>query len=168
MIQTKVNINIAVDVVKALSDQSLQSNIYVMDDSVLESRNQGTGELCTRCQPGQTLLWRIYALDLQTPVAIKNIEFIPETQTYDEKAIAYVKDSVEADATAVVLSDGNPDNRTWCGILPWIRQGHPYRYRLTLEAGKGVYSVLSIDTLSLEWNDFTLYDVEQLKKEEKL
>lgn len=167
MIQTKVNINIAVDVVKALSDQSLQNNIYVMDDSMLGSRNQGTGELCTRCQPGQTLHWVIYALDLQTPVAIRNIEFIPETQMSDNKAIIYPKDNVEVDTRTVTLSDRNLDNRTWCGILPCMKQGHPYRYRLTLEAGKGACSVLSIDTLSLEWMDSTLYDMEQLKEEEK-
>ena len=75
MIHT-ININIAVDVVAALSDKSLEGHIYVMDDSTLESENQGTENLITSCIPGQLIRWKATAIDLQTPLSIKKITFL--------------------------------------------------------------------------------------------
>jgi hypothetical protein len=75
MINT-TNINIAVDVVAALSNKSLKGNIFLMDDGSFESENQGTDHLTTLCIPGQLIRWTVYAVDLQTPVAIKNITFL--------------------------------------------------------------------------------------------
>jgi hypothetical protein len=75
------NINIAVDVVAALSNKSLKGNVFLMDNGCFESENQGTDSLATFCIPGQLIRWTVYAVDLQTPVAIKNITFLT-TENY--------------------------------------------------------------------------------------
>ncbi len=78
------NINIAVDVVAALSDKSLKGNVFLMDNGSFESTNQGTDHLTTLCIPGQLIRWTVYAIDLQTPVAIKNITFLSNTECIEE------------------------------------------------------------------------------------
>jgi hypothetical protein len=91
------NINIAVDVVAALSDKSLKGNVFLMDNGSFESTNQGTDYLTTLCIPGQLIRWTVYAIDLQTPVAIKNISFLSNTEG--------IKDPVEEEILFNECSD---------------------------------------------------------------
>jgi len=140
--QTQININIAVDVVKALSEKTLEDNMYMMDNSAFGSVHQGTEKLRTECQPGQTIHWIVYAIDLQTPVTIKNITFIssdgePQAENTESNNYSYTD---------------NPDLKTWTGILPYMVCGKEYRYRLELQMGEGKNSIMSIETPSLVWN----------------
>lgn len=129
----QININIAVDVVAALSDQSLENHVFLMDNSVYPSTGQGTGALATACQAGQVIQWLGYAIDLQTPISIKNIRFLSAQGGADGAA-----------------PDGNPDLNAWTGIVPWYMvQGLPYLYRLELQMGEGKENVLSMDTAAL-------------------
>lgn len=138
--QEKVNINIAVDVVAALSEQTLHNHIFMMDNSISNSSCQGTENLTTSCTAGQIIQWVIYAIDLQTPVAIKNISFITtENDAYskEESNFAYNEQA-------------NLDSKTWTGIVPWYMTPYiPYRYRLEIQMGEGKNSIMSIDTSSL-------------------
>jgi len=131
--QNKIIINIAVDVTKALSEKTLLNNVYMMDNSVYGSKNQGTEQLCTFCMPGQTIHWIVYAIDLQTPVEIKDITFISNNTLTEQTKVEK-------------LPEENLDLKIWTGILPCMYQGHPYRYRLTLQMGNGIYSVMSLDS----------------------
>jgi hypothetical protein len=137
--QTKININIAVDVAKALSDKTLLKNIYMMDNSIYGSKGLGTEHLCTLCVPGQTIHWVVYAIDLQTPVAIKDITFFSSTGQ------APVPLQPCGNANKTIMPEDNPDLKIWTGILPYMEQGHKYHYRLTLQMGNGVNSIISID-----------------------
>ena len=76
MHRTRININIVVDTIAALSSASLERAVFLMDDSCYHSENQGTNKLTTRCVPGQLITWTIYALDLQTPAALRKIHFL--------------------------------------------------------------------------------------------
>ncbi|AQZ65277.1 hypothetical protein BKM31_30955 [[Actinomadura] parvosata subsp. kistnae] len=76
-VKPQVNIIALVDVIGALSDRSLlNGNLVMIDDGSFASRAQGTPDLCTVVQPGQVVQWTALAVDLQTPVEIKNIEFL--------------------------------------------------------------------------------------------
>jgi len=131
------NINIAIDVIAALSDKTLRGNIFVMDDGLLNSRNKGTDHLVTVCSAGQLIKWSIYAIDLQTPVSIKSISF---SQT-------------EKDNNEDIPNNHytNLDLNEWSGYLPnYLLPNKQYKYKLELQMGEGQYSILSIDSLCLE------------------
>jgi hypothetical protein len=135
--QTQINITIAVNVTKALSKKTLDTSLYMMDDSLLRSFGQGTGHLTTCCLPGQTIHWTVYAIDLQTIVSIRNIFFLPtcgEPKNYPP--------------------DVDLDAYEWIGILPYMEQGRRYAYCLELQMGQGRYGRLAIDTPSLIWPSF--------------
>lgn len=72
-----IQINVAVDTVAALSEGTLAGNMCLMDDSIHDSENQGSTELVTHCMPGQLITWIIYPVDLQTPVSLEQLEFLP-------------------------------------------------------------------------------------------
>jgi len=137
--QNKININIAVDVAKALSEKTLLNNVYMMDNSACGSKNQGTEQLCTFCIPGQTIRWIVYAIDLQTPVAIKDIAFIASDRQIKP---AQMKENSDSNT---VLPEDNPDLKIWTGIVPYMLLGHTYQYRLTLQMGNGFNSVMSLN-----------------------
>ncbi|MDO9105753.1 MAG: hypothetical protein Q7U57_12440 [Methylovulum sp.] len=133
----QININIAVDVIGALSDQTLHNHLFMMDNSVFNSTGQGTDGLSTLCRPGQVIQWVAYAIDLQTPVSIKNISFIGADNKHD----------IENDIDPI---SGNPDLNAWTGIVPWYMElGMPYKYKLALQMGEGANSILYADTASL-------------------
>ncbi|WP_150493146.1 hypothetical protein [Streptomyces kanamyceticus] len=76
--KSQVNIIAVVDVIGALSTKSLQDgNLCMVDDGSSNSSHQGTPNLVTVVKPGQTVSWTALAVDLQTPVEIKNISFVP-------------------------------------------------------------------------------------------
>lgn len=138
--QTKVNINIAVDVVAALTQQTLHKNIFFMDNSISNSLYEGTEYLTTKCQAGQMIKWNIYAIDLQTPIVIKNISFI------NDKSCDVNKENSNAEYS----EKNNPDAKTWTGIVPWYMTPNvPYKYRLEVQMGEGPKSILSIDSACL-------------------
>lgn len=149
--QDKININIVVDTVQALARQDLYPNTFVADNSPLNSQGQGTASLATACQPGQLIHWVATPIDLQTPVCIKSITFLPAegAAPTDVTGEEVVDEVYNATATT---SMKELDLYNWTGILPLnMQQGVAYRYRLELQIGNGTYSVLHIDTLSLIW-----------------
>lgn len=138
--QSKININIAVDVIAALSEHTLHNHIFMMDNSIFNSSYKGTEYLITKCQPGQMIHWVIYAVDLQTPVAIKNISFI-NTKNYDCNSEKLDFGHNEWD---------NLDLKTWTGIVPWYMMPYAsYKYRVEIQMGEGKNSIMFIDTCSL-------------------
>jgi hypothetical protein len=137
--QQKININIAVDTVQALSKLDLLNNTYAMDNSIFGSLGQGTPYLVTACVPGQTIHWVATPIDLQTPVCIKSITFLGAWPQYTGQV---------ANTSMSAL-----DLYTWTGILPYtMLPGVTYKYKLELQIGNGQYSVLHLETLSLAWN----------------
>ncbi|MEU7580165.1 hypothetical protein AB0B50_21510 [Streptomyces sp. NPDC041068] len=76
--KSQVNIIAVVDVIGALSIKSLlEGNLCMVDDGAFDSAHQGTPNLITVVKPGQVVSWTALAVDLQTPVEIKKIEFLP-------------------------------------------------------------------------------------------
>ncbi|MEV0124658.1 hypothetical protein AB0I16_24540 [Streptomyces sp. NPDC050703] len=76
--KSQVNIIAVVDVIGALSIRGLHDgNLCMVDDGPFDSSHQGTADLVTIVKPGQVVSWTALAVDLQTPVEIKNISFAP-------------------------------------------------------------------------------------------
>lgn len=140
--ESKVNIFMVVDVIEALSGGTLlNGNLGMMDDSPLGSANQGTASLCTLCSPGQTISWTILALDLQTPVAIRNITFLNPDGSGPP--------APPADGTG--LESDNLHYNVWEGKVPHhMRPGMDYKYRLELQMYEGKNCLLYVDTPALK------------------
>jgi len=137
----KINIITAVDVIAALSDGTLKDNIYMMDNSPMESTDQGTPNLTTLCYAGQSIQWLIYAIDVQTPVMIKSITF---TGTNNNPT---VKNKTESTVTPEYKLDQN----VWTGYVPYcMAAGLSYNYRLELQMGEGKRSLMYMDGPSLK------------------
>ena len=140
--ESKITIFSVVDVIEALSGGTLGGgNLCMMDNSPLESLNQGTTQLCTKCYPGQEIYWHILALDVQTPVAIRNITFI-STHGHEEQTLP-VENVEGAQSDTLHL-------KVWSGIVPYsMLPNVPYRYRFEMQAYEGINSIMSVDTPSL-------------------
>jgi hypothetical protein len=141
----QVNIAVVVDVIGALSDKTLlNGNLCLIDDGSFDSKGQGTPELCTVVAPGQVVQWSALAVDLQTPVVIKSISFLPVDG-------GPVVPGADADSAAVQqLDGGKQDLNVWSGVVPpYLTSGVPYRYRLELQMYEGGHSVLHIDSPAL-------------------
>jgi len=139
--KTKIDIVILVDVISALSDGTLlDGNLAMMDNGHLPSTDQGTPELCTVCQPGQTIQWTIHAVDLQTPVEIRRITFLDTRSDVEDSGDAAVE-SPPGDRLSL---------NVWSGVVPpWAIPGAVYKYRLELQMYEGKNSVMTIDSCSL-------------------
>ncbi|BAW79671.1 hypothetical conserved protein [Candidatus Nitrosoglobus terrae] len=142
--KSKINIFCMVDVIELLSIGAPSSSdadkgmICMMDNSPFGSLNQGTLNLITLCQPGQTIHWHIVAVDLQTPVEIRSITFLKPNPD-DNAPINQTNPS----STKLYLN-------VWEGIVPYcIDYGVEYKYRLELQMYEGKNSLLHIDTPAL-------------------
>lgn len=130
-----INIVVAVDTIAALSARTLEGHIYLIDNSMLNSIHQGSENLITHCYAGQTIEWKAYAVDLQTPVAIKNIAFLHHEYTQEQEP--------QQEGT-------HADLKSWTGIVPWyIDSDLDYSYQLDIQMGEGINSILSIKTPAL-------------------
>lgn len=138
----QVNIVVVVDVVGALSDGTLlNGNLCMMDNGTCESTGQGTPDLCTVCQPGQIVQWVCYALDLQTPVDIKNITFLGSGRDNGQPNQG---DANSSDSEKLPLD-------VWSGVVPpSMVPGMAHNYRLELQMYEGEASVLHIDSCALK------------------
>ncbi|MEU5902053.1 MULTISPECIES: hypothetical protein [Streptomyces] len=160
--KTQVNIVAVVDVIGALSVKTLlDGNLCMVDDGAFDSAHQGTADLVTVVKPGQVVSWTALAVDLQTPVEIKNISFAPAggrngaapsgpamsppgtqgTMTGGTHGQAHGQEESEGDKL---------DLDVWTGVVPhWMTPGVPYQYRLELQMYEGSNSVMSIDSPAL-------------------
>ncbi|MFT5245097.1 MAG: hypothetical protein ACI8QQ_003045 [Psychroserpens sp.] len=127
----QVNVIIMVDSIKALVNQSLEGNCFLVDDSFYGSVNKGSLNLNTRCALGQTIHWTAKAIDVQTPINIKEISF--ETHPFD-----FSKVHTE-----------NLDTLVWNGKVPFVKQQVTYNYKIILQIGKGKKSELEISSPAL-------------------
>ncbi|MEU6387822.1 hypothetical protein [Streptomyces sp. NPDC046939] len=137
----QVNIVAVVDVIGALSGGTLlNGNLCMMDNSDHDSTGQGTPYLCTAVRPGQVVQWTVLAVDLQTPVEIKNITFLGHN---GDEAVPGERVSSESDGDTLDLAH-------WAGVVPpTLTPGTPHKYRLELQMYEGAHSVLHIDSPAL-------------------
>lgn len=144
----KVNIVVLVDVVGALSDRTLHNgNLSLLDDGAFDSTGQGTPDLCTVVAPGQVVHWTAVAVDVQTPVDIRNITFLGPGGPGGGPA---GPGGPGADADPAAQGRENLDLKVWSGIVPaCLTSGARYRYRLELQMHEGPNSVLNIDSPAL-------------------
>ncbi|MGB8942896.1 MAG: hypothetical protein WCD21_22035 [Streptomyces sp.] len=157
----QVNIIAVVDVIGALSGSTLlNGNLCMMDDGGENSAHQGTPDLCTVVRPGQVVSWSALAVDLQTPVEIKNISFMPENGSHSSGRAQGQSQSQQpqgrphGQAQGVQNGHHSEDDKldldVWTGIVPnWLTPGVAYRYRLELQMYEGENSVMHIDTPAL-------------------
>jgi hypothetical protein len=167
-VKPKVNIIVMVDAVGALSDRTLHNgNLTLVDDSTAGSRHQGTPDLVTAVLPGQVVHWTPVHVDVQTPVEIESIEFLPaETPPGgpDQPPAPQAESAggewpgasgyapAPAESTDTNGADGhhNLDTLVWEGTVPYyLLPGVPYRYRLSIKIHEGPNSVLRIDSPAL-------------------
>lgn len=142
--QYNINIIISVDVINALADKNLNNSIYLMDDSVWGSYGKGSPNLVTLCTPGQMIKWTCYAIDLQTPLAISRVDFLPTS--------CYLPGDNQP-ATGTGLQPVNPDYFEWSGVVPdYLIPNQKYFYRLQLEMGEGKNSIMHISTAAIMRN----------------
>ncbi|MER5862905.1 hypothetical protein [Kitasatospora sp. NPDC002040] len=144
----KVNIVVLVDVIGALSDDTLHNgNLSIVDDSALRSTGQGTTELCTVVSPGQVVGWSVLAVDLQTPVEIRSITFLDP----EGRPAAAEPPAADGAPPAGESSAGEQlDLDDWTAVVPpWMTPGVPYRYRLELRMHEGPHSLFELDTPAL-------------------
>lgn len=128
----QINIMIMVDSIKALVDQSLDGNCFMVDDSPLFSKQKGTLHLETQCTPGQLIHWTVKAVDVQTPVSIKQVSFEPFQRFFNTN------------------NAENINALVWNGIVPYLgNEQRTYNYQVVLQIGKGKKSQLKIVTPSL-------------------
>lgn len=136
-----INIAVAVDVVAALSGSAPEDIVFLVDDSPGPSVGKGTSGLVTACVPGQLILWRGYAIDLQTPLSIRSIRFAGCPQWSVDAAT----DSDDSSG-----QDWRNDSHQWSGYVPWnLVPGEEYRYTLKLQMGTGPNCFISVDTPAL-------------------
>ncbi|MFQ3235711.1 MAG: hypothetical protein ACI9C4_001273 [Paraglaciecola sp.] len=143
----QINIVIAVDVIRALSEKTLKDNLYMMDNNPFnngqQSTGQGTDYLTTSCMPGQVIQWVIQAIDLQTPVSIKSIRFLSGDE--DQGAEKHL-DNAEEDCIS-----RRPELKVWTGVVPeTLVSSQPYLYQLELQMGDGQNAIMSVNTASLK------------------
>lgn len=77
-----VEVLIVVDGADAISHSDLQNNVYLVDtNKYLGSSGEGTNELCTECQDGQTIRWRVEPISEGNKVSISQFsgQIINET-----------------------------------------------------------------------------------------
>ncbi|MEV0319237.1 hypothetical protein ACIBKX_14385 [Streptomyces sp. NPDC050658] len=159
----QVNIVAVVDVIGALSASTLQEgNLCMIDDGAHNSAHQGTPNLCTVVKPGQVVSWSALAVDLQTPVEIKNISFVPAGQSAvpaqppaqtpgQIPGQPPVTGHAQPPSAAGSHAEGDKlDLDVWTGVVPsWLTPGVAYRYRLELQMYEGSNSVMHVDTPAL-------------------
>jgi hypothetical protein len=142
----QVNIVVVVDVIGALSDGTLRNgNVMMVDDGALDSTGQGTPDLCTVVQPGQVVQWSALAVDLQTPVEIRNITFLGAEGNGSNGS------NGGNGAAPGTSADGEKlDLETWTGVVPgYLAPGVAQKYRLELRMHEGEHSLLHIDSPAL-------------------
>ncbi|GAA3096869.1 hypothetical protein ACFQ0X_10335 [Streptomyces rectiviolaceus] len=154
----QVNIIAVVDVIGALSGSTLlNGNLCMMDDGGHSSAHQGTPDLCTVVRPGQVVSWTALAVDLQTPVEIKNISFVPANGSHASgQTEGRTAEHAAAQTPGQAPANGEHDEGdkldldVWTGVVPnWLTPGVAYQYRLELQMYEGENSVMHIDTPAL-------------------
>lgn len=170
--KSQVNIIAVVDVIGALSIKSLHDgNLCMVDDGSYDSAHQGTANLVTVVKPGQVVSWTALAVDLQTPVEIRSISFVPADGTDGATASGNGAYGTGGQGQGVGTQahgqqheqhrqpgehgEGDKDSAkldldVWTGVVPhWMTPGVPYQYRLELQMYEGANSVMSIESPAL-------------------
>ncbi len=123
----QINIITVVDVVGALSSDSLEENLFMMDNSRSRlTTGQGTDKLCTGVTFTQVLNWHIWAIDVQVDLLPHGIRWFDSSK----KPL-----SEEKSPCAKSKLYGAPSGSYWAAIVKLqeqIGEGR-YYYQLGLE-----------------------------------
>jgi hypothetical protein len=135
----QLNIVLLVDVANTLATNSLEGNVFMLDNSP-DSPNKGTARLQTVCQQGQVLNWLVYSMDSEQrydgswpPSArILNIVVLDETgegvslfQAYAQFRAYGAPDKLRSPFTPVYYYVAGT-------VMPDLPPGN-YKYRVILE-----------------------------------
>lgn len=134
-----VNILVTLDSIAALSLGTLEDMIFLTDDAWC-SQDKGTSRPITACAPGQTIRWRITAVDVQTPALIAGITFRPEAASPDRTHGA----GLHPEPVAM------PEWRCWSLVVPCDTPPGRYPYRLAVQIGTGAHSTLAVEGPALD------------------
>lgn len=155
----QLNLVTFIDIYNTNINQSLEGNVYMMDNSP-ESTGQGTPHLQTVCKQGQILNWLIFAMDsgkrpdgtFPPSAKINNIVMLNESgndvasdQIFRELKITGGPDKIRSKYTSVYYY--------WAGaLLADIPEGI-YKYKFILEVGTedpSKKNYFNLDTPSLK------------------
>jgi hypothetical protein len=95
-----------IDVVGALSEDSMKGNVYLFDDNKSNgSSHEGTASLKTKVKAGDKLIWTLMALEPESFAEITNISIDPdicraEKKMYPQSDVAYWEGEVLKEAVA--------------------------------------------------------------------
>ena len=91
----KTTIMTIVDVVGALADDSLNENLYLIDDNKSNgSLDEGTESLKTAVSVGDVVIWTVFSLEPESFVQLTKIEIdpqycVPTLKYYPESDVSY-------------------------------------------------------------------------------
>jgi hypothetical protein len=134
-----VNILITVDTIAALSRGTLEDNVFLTDDAWY-SQDKGTMQLKTVCARGQTIHWKLLAVDVQSPAQIAGIGFLPNDSA------PQFESGIDPRPDRFVM----PRWRCWSLVVPCGIPLGLYRYRLAVQTGAGPRSVMIISSPALD------------------
>ncbi|ARC89909.1 hypothetical protein [Rhodovulum sp. MB263] len=140
-----VNILMTVDSITALSLGTLTGNLYLTDDAWC-SQGKGTEALKTACRRGQTVNWRVLAVDVQSPAVIADIRFLDEAATLENSIGTPADTAIDPDTSRYI----RPFWQTWSGIIPCNLQPGLYHYHLAFQIGAGPKSVMFTTSPALQ------------------
>lgn len=138
-----INIIITIDSIGALSSKELEGNLFMMDTNP-NSKNQGTSRLSTHCYQGQVINWIVYAVDVQTPVFIKEITLLDKKEEQVDRIL-----KAKSSADDIPIPSKYLKQYYWSGYIPFNLEGE-YNYKLTIQIEDGETGELHINTPSLK------------------
>lgn len=138
-----LNIQIYVDVVQLLLDHNAGRAAFMFDDSPGGGDGQGTLSLRSPVLPGQLVRWTVTPVDVQTPIWISGIEFMPKAADEDAKPADVARtggeaaDETETKADALSPYSAPVWSKSWNGFVPaWeLTCGGEYAYRVIFSFG---------------------------------
>lgn len=139
LIPPPIHVLIVLDSIAALSLGGLEDMVFLTDD-VWCSQDKATRRLATACVPGQTIIWRIGAIDVQTPALIAGIAFLPDDGGSD------CAGPFDPRSDRLTM----PEWRCWSMVVPCGTPPGRHPYRLAVQIGVGVQSTFAIDGPALD------------------
>jgi len=156
----QLNLITFVDIDKAITINSLDGAVYMVDNSPT-SIGQGTPHLQTTCKQGQVINWIIYAMDTDKKpdgtwppsVRINNIVFLDETGK-DVAKFPVCHDIKIFGGPDKIRSTYTPVYYYWAGTIPADLLPGIYKYRFVLDLktdidNKSMYMNLNTPSLKV-------------------
>lgn len=131
-----INVVILLDVIGALASDSLENNIYLVDNNKNDgSLGEGTGTLKTKVEEGDSIMWTILPIECETYVAISGIEF-------ENNCCQPVEENFEGS-----------DINYWIGKVNKTPKEKSVRYKIKIKVGSNEKELITENTPSIYFDE---------------